>query len=66
MANEKSPEEDRLPKEFYANFKEIIISKLSEIYNNTILSGRQPISPKMLLLNYYIKKIIDYSKTGDQ
>ena len=52
IANEKKA----LEKEFYAKFKEIIIPELSEIYNNTILSGRQPISPKNAIIKLLYKK----------
>ena len=56
LMDEKSPGDDGLPKEFYAKFQEIIIPELSEIYNNILLSGRQPLSPKKCHNKTYLQK----------
>ena len=56
MANEKSPGDDGLPKEFYQKFKDILIPELCEIYNNIILSGKQPESPKIGIIKLIFKK----------
>ena len=56
MANEKSPGDDGLPKEFYQKFKDILIPELCEIYNNIILSGKQPESPKNAIIKLIFKK----------
>ena len=56
MANEKSPGEDGLPKEFYQKFKTILIPELCEIYNNIILSGKQPSSQKNAIIKLIYKK----------
>ena len=56
MASEKSPGDDGLPKEFYQKFKDILIPELCEIYNNIILSGKQPESPKNAIIKLIFKK----------
>ena len=48
MAKEKRPGEDGLPKAFDPKFKHILIPELCELYNNIVLSGKQPLSQKML------------------
>ena len=56
MANEKSPGEDGLPKEFYEKIKNIRIPELCEIYNNIILSAKQPLSQKNAIIKLIYKK----------
>ena len=56
MAKEKSPGEDGLPKEFYHKFQDILIPELCELYNNIVLSGKQPISQKNAVIKLLYKK----------
>ena len=49
-----SPGDDGLPKEFYNVFQKYLVSELSELYNNTLLFGKQPQSKEKCPLKTYL------------
>ena len=56
MKEGKSPGEDGLTKEFYEHFFDILREELCELYNNMVLSRKQPESQKNAIVKLLFKK----------